>query len=54
MSEATLTMDVIIDGNPETLVAKIDVDTEDSQVIKFEFVSSSNGGPILRPATPRI
>jgi len=42
------------EGNPITLSASVEVHMDNNQVIKFEYVPLSQGGPILRPANPRL
>jgi len=42
------------EGNPITLSASVEVHMDSNQVIKLEYVPLSQGGPILRPANPRL
>lgn len=42
------------EGNPITLTASVEVNLENAQVIKLDYVPLSQGGPILRPAKPRL
>lgn len=42
------------EGNPITLTASVEVNLDNDQTIKLEFVSLSQGGPILRPSKPRL
>lgn len=42
------------EGNPITLTASIEVNLDNTQVIKLDYVPLSQGGPILRPAKPRL
>jgi hypothetical protein len=49
------TLEVIdANGEPVILTANVNVDIDSNATIKLEYVSLSEGGPILRPAKPRL
>lgn len=41
-------------GNPVIVPVSMNIDHEVSQEIKLDFTSTTDGGPILTPKTPRI
>lgn len=46
-------MDVLdSEGNPITIYVELEINEETSQQIKIDYLSVSDGGPVMRPAKP--
>jgi hypothetical protein len=40
------------EGNPITIFVELEINEEISQQIKIDYLSASDGGPVMRPAKP--
>jgi hypothetical protein len=46
-------MDVLdAEGNPITIYVELEINEEISQQIKIDYLSLSDGGPVMRPSKP--
>lgn len=41
-----------VEGNPITIFVELEINEETSQQIKIDYLSVSDGGPVMRPSKP--